>query len=255
MSNLIFESRGTVGVLTLNRPERKNAVSDDMWDELREAFVRFHGDDALRVLVVTGAGDAFCSGADLSGFRSEDDPTARMARINQAAQQLHDLAKPTIAYVNGVAAGAGCNLALGCDIVVASPTARFTEIFVRRGLSVDFGGSYLLPRIVGLQRAQYLALSGDIIDARRAAELGLVAKVAESEDGMDEVLGLAERIAAAAPKAVEATKALLRGGWHASMAEALGAEANSQSVLMVAEDAKEALMAFREKREPRFLGR
>jgi 2-(1,2-epoxy-1,2-dihydrophenyl)acetyl-CoA isomerase len=255
VSNLIVETRGSVSVLTINRPERKNAVNDEMWDELRASFERFDHDDAQRVLVITGAGDAFCSGADLSGFRTEDDPAARMARINRAAQRLHDVAKPTVAYVNGVAAGAGCNLALGCDIAMASPTARFTEIFVRRGLSIDFGGSFLLPRLVGMQRAQYLALSGDIIDASRALEFGLVAKITESDQGLDEVLALAERIATAAPKAVTATKALIREGWHASLSEALAAEANSQSVLMVAEDAREALAAFREKREPRFLGR
>ena len=166
---LTIEDKGTVRWLTLNRPARKNAIPPDGWQTLAHAFTAF-GDSPQRVLVVTGAGGAFCSGADLGDDRVDQTTAERQARlkmVGSAALSLHQLKKPTIAAVDGVAAGAGMNLALGCDVVLASDRARFSEIFVRRGLTVDFGGTWLLPRIVGLQRAKELALSGRMLRRRK----------------------------------------------------------------------------------------
>ena len=148
---LLFDT-STDGVLTmtLNRPEKKNAANHVMWDELLETFRRLRHDAAVRVLVITGAGDGFCSGADLSGGGPARHHLAAMRHIHDIALGLHELPMPTIAKVNGVAAGAGLNMALGCDLIVASDRARFSEIFHRRGLSVDFGGTWLLPRLVGI---------------------------------------------------------------------------------------------------------
>lgn len=150
--------------LTIDRPDRKNAIPFDGWSDLSAEFEAFEG-SGQRVLVVTGAGGEFCAGADLDPSRidrmqSVEDRHARMKVVAAAALALHRLTKPTIAAVDGVAVGAGLNLALGCDVVVATNRARFSEIFVKRGLTVDFGGSWLLPRIVGLQRAKEMALIG-----------------------------------------------------------------------------------------------
>src|SRR5688572_3194657 len=172
------EADGVVTV-TLNRPERKNAINGKMWENLLATFRSAAVDDAVRVVVLTGAGGAFCSGADLSpGGRGDDKhQLGRMRDVADVCLALHHLPKPTIAKVGGVAAGAGCNMALGCDLVVASDEARFSEIFARRGLSIDFGGSWLLPRLVGLHKAKELALFADIISAKEAEEVGLVNRV------------------------------------------------------------------------------
>ena len=162
MTWFLTEDRDMVRTITLNRPERRNAIPPEGWPELRQAFLDFET-SAQRVLVVTGAGGAFSSGADLDPERADRNVVAarrRMKVVGDAASALHRLSKPTLAVVDGVAAGAGMNLALGCDLVIATPRARFSEIFVKRGLTVDFGGSWLLPRIVGLQRAKELALTG-----------------------------------------------------------------------------------------------
>ena len=167
MTWFLTADRDNVRTITLNRPERKNAVPADGWPQLREAFVDFES-STQRVLVVTGAGGAFCSGADLDPERFERNIVAsrrRMKIVGETALALHRLTKPTVAVVDGVAAGAGMNLALGCDLVIATPNARFSEVFVKRGLTLDFGGSWLLPRIVGLQRAKELALTGRMVGA------------------------------------------------------------------------------------------
>src|SRR2546428_9392068 len=168
---LVDRAPNGVVTLTLNRPEKKNAMNRAMFDELLAVFREVDASTTDRVLVITGAGDAFCSGADL-GERGQDTRHGlqRLHWVADIALSLHRLPKPVIAKVNGVAAGAGMNLALGCDLIVASETARFAELFVRRGLSIDFGGSWLLPRLIGMHRAKELALFGDIISAKEAAE-------------------------------------------------------------------------------------
>src|SRR4249920_2532219 len=186
METLIVDRADGVVTVTLNRPEKKNAINGPMWRELIEVFDEVADTASDRVLVIAGAGDGFCSGADLSPGDNPDlggdsggiGSTFRQMRVvGRAALRLHHLPQPTIAAVNGVAAGAGLNMALGCDLIVASEGARFSEIFARRGLTIDFGGSWLLPRLIGMHRAKELAFFADIISAKEAAEFGLVNRV------------------------------------------------------------------------------
>ena len=178
METLIVERSAGILTVTLNRPKRLNAAPMQMWRELTEVFTQARQRPEDRVVVVTGAGGAFCAGADLSDPDLEGSSQASYMRIvGDAALALHRLPQPSIAKVDGVAVGAGCNLAFGCDLVVASSEARFSEIFARRGLSLDFGGTWLLPRRVGLHKAKELAFFGDILSAAEAAEFGLVNRV------------------------------------------------------------------------------
>jgi enoyl-CoA hydratase/carnithine racemase len=169
---LLSEDADGVRTLTLNRPDRKNAINAQLWIELADAL-RAAARDDLRALVIAGAGGAFCSGADIS---TPDDihPRHKLRRLTDVALALHELAIPTIAKVTGVAVGAGWNLALGCDFVVATPESRFCQVFSKRGLSVDLGGSWLLPKLVGLQQAKRLVLLAETIDADEARSMGLV---------------------------------------------------------------------------------
>jgi enoyl-CoA hydratase/carnithine racemase len=245
-----------VVTLTLDRPGKKNAMNATMFNELLAVFREIDASTTDRVLVITGSGDAFCSGADL-GERGRDTrhPLARLHWVADVALALHRLPKPVIAKVNGVAVGAGMNLALASDLIVASETARFSEIFARRGLSIDFGGSWLLPRLVGMHRAKELALLADIISAKEAAELGLVNRVLPPGQLDAFVTDWADRLASGPPIALGLTKRLLTNSFSATMDEALEAEAMAQSVNTGTEDTAEAIRAFLDKREPRFKGR
>ena len=255
METLLVERDGGIVTVTLNRPEKKNAANGRMWDELMAVFAEVGDSDADRALVITGAGGAFCSGADLS---SPDELTrnglARMRHIGAVALALHRLPKPTIAKVHGVAAGAGCNLALGCDLIVASEEARFSEIFARRGLSLDFGGSWLLPRLVGLHKAKELAFFADVIPAAEAERLGLVNRVVPAAELDGFVADWARRLAAGPPMALSMSKTMLNNSLMVSMDQALEDEARSQSVNFGTKDFTEAIRAFLEKRDPNFEG-
>lgn len=248
-----------VFTLTLNRPEKKNAANNQMWEELLVTFRHLKHDASVRVVVVTGAGDAFCSGADLGGDMASAGPRrhqlAAMRHIHDVAIGLHELPMPTVAKVNGVAVGAGLNLALGCDLVVAGDQARFSEIFARRGLSVDFGGTWLLPRLIGLHRAKELAFFAEVIDAAEAERLGLVNRVVPQGELDSFVAGWADRLAAGPPIALAQTKAMLNKSFNASMDEALDLEGWAQTVNLTTADTREAIDAFLAKREPRFEGR
>jgi 2-(1,2-epoxy-1,2-dihydrophenyl)acetyl-CoA isomerase len=257
METILVERAAGIVTVTLNRPEKKNAANATMWDELRETFAEIAVTAADRVVVITGAGDAFCSGADLSAnvTTSDENGMTRMRRIGGTALALHRLAKPTIAKVNGVAAGAGCNLALGCDLVVAADTARFSEIFARRGMSLDFGGSWLLPRLVGLHKAKELALFAEVIGAAEAERLGIVNRVVPAGE-LDEVVDdWAAKLLALPPTALSLTKTMLNNSLAVSMDQALEDEARSQNVNFGTADFREAIAAFLEKRTPTFQGR
>ena len=257
---ILSQNEAGVATLTLNRPRRKNAVPPSMWEALRATFHQVMESDA-RVLVITGAGDAFCAGADLaasgeggSGVTPQN-PMDSMHSVNAAALALHQLPQPTIAKVNGVAVGAGMNLALGCDLIVAGESARFSEIFVKRALSVDFGGTWLLPRIVGLHKAKELALFGDILSAKEAAEIGIANRVVPDDELDAFVDEWAERLAAGPPLAMQLSKRMLSNSFSTSFSEALSSEASSQSVNLVSQDTQEGFRAFLEKRKPVFKGR
>jgi len=253
--DVLLTSRDSgVLTLTLNRPQRRNALNGELWDALREQFTVARDDDEVRALVITGAGGAFCAGADLSGGVATGHPLDRMRKVNEIALLLHELPIPVVAKVDGVAVGAGWNLALGCDMVVATPTARFSQIFAKRGLSLDFGGSWLLPKLVGLQQAKRLALLAEIIDAPEAYRLGLVTWIVEPEEIAGFVTALGKRLASAAPIAIRQSKALLNEGADSTLPAALASEARTQSVNFATADTRAAFAAFNEKREPEFTG-
>jgi 2-(1,2-epoxy-1,2-dihydrophenyl)acetyl-CoA isomerase len=253
---LVDRAPNGVVTVTLNRPEKKNAMNRAMFEELRQVFREVNDSTTDRVLVLTGAGDAFCSGADLAERGTDTrHPLARLHFVADIALALHRIPQPVVAKVDGVAAGAGMNLALGADLIVASEQARFAELFVRRGLSIDFGGSWLLPRLVGLHRAKELALLGDIVSAKEAAELGLVNRVLPATQLDAFVADWANRLASGPPLALAMTKRLLTDSFTASMDEALSAEGLAQTVNVGTRDTAEAIAAFLEKREPRFEGR
>jgi 2-(1,2-epoxy-1,2-dihydrophenyl)acetyl-CoA isomerase len=255
METLLVERDGGIVTVTLTRPEKKNAANGVMWDELLAVFTEVGDAESDRVLVITGAGGAFCSGADLSApDRLTRNGLARMRHIGSVALALHRLPKPTIAKVDGVAAGAGCNLALGCDLIVASESARFSEIFARRGLSLDFGGSWLLPRLVGLHKAKELAFFADVIDASEAHRLGIVNRVVPAGELDAFVDDWARRLAAGPPMALSMTKTMLNNSLMVSMDQALEDEARAQNVNFSTKDAAEAISAFLEKRDPDFQG-
>jgi len=247
----------SIATVTINRPQRKNAVTGDMWAQLAETFRSLSADSDVRCVVITGAGGEFCSGADLSARSASGKQVhqlAAMRHVNDAALSLHRMPQPTIAKVRGVAVGAGCNMALGCDLVVASETARFSEIFAKRGLSVDFGGSWLLPRRVGLHRAKELALFGDIVSAADAREMGLVNRVLPDRELDAFVDGWAKRLAAGPPIALALTKRMLNNAMNVTMEEALDDEGAAQTVNFGTKDTLEAMEAFVQKREPKFKG-
>lgn len=256
---LITESSDGIRRLVIDRPERKNAIPGDGWPLLEDAFARFDESDD-RVLIVTGAGGEFCAGADLDPERfssqmSVTDAHERMKAVAKAATALHRVTKPTIAAVDGVAVGAGMNLALGCDMVIASDRARFSEIFVRRGLTVDFGGTWLLPRIVGLQRAKELALSGRIIDAPEAVALGIAMEMVPPEHLAARAEELARSLLAGAPLAQMFAKQGLDASFESSWAEALSWEGQSQAIAFRTQDVVEGVAAFLQKRDPEWKGR
>lgn len=252
----VLRSTDTDGVrtLTLNRPARKNAINPQLWAELADALRAAARDTDLRALVITGAGGAFCSGADISA--PEDiHPRHKLRRLTEVALALHELTVPTIAKVTGVAVGAGWNLALGCDFVVATPESTFCQVFANRGLSVDLGGSWLLPKLVGLQQAKRLVLLADTIDAEEARSLGLVTWVKPAEEIDAFVDELAGRLAAGPPVALAQSKALLNDGANVTLREALANEARAQPGNFATEDSTEAYAAFAAKRTATFTGR
>ena len=243
-----------IATVTLVNPKRKNAITNPMWGELADAFRWAGGDEDVRVVVITGEGDEFCSGADLSA-PAEIHWLKQLNHINEGVAALHGIGCPTIARVDGIAAGAGMNLALGCDLVIASDRSRFSEIFARRGLSIDYGGSWFLTQRVGLHRAKELALLAPIIDAAEAERIGLVNKVVPADQLDDAVGEWARQLAAGPPVALAQTKKLLDRAASSTLAEALAAEAAAQTVNFGTADTAEAIAAFLQKRTPKFTGR
>ncbi len=261
METLLVERGDGVVTITLNRPQKLNAMTARMWNELIEVLDEIEASRDDRAVIITGAGEGFCSGADLTDTEGNEAAVGgvggtwrRMRLVGAAALRLHDFSKPTIAAVNGVAVGAGLNLALGCDMVIASDRARFSEIFAKRGLAVDYGGSWLLPRLVGMHRAKELVLLAEIIDATEADRIGLVNRVVPHEDLLPTVRDMAARLAALPPLQLAMSKKLLEQSLSVSMAQALEAEGVAQTVSFQSRDTIEAVMAFAQKREPLFTG-
>lgn len=261
---IIVERDNGVVTITFNRPKSKNSVNGVMWVELIEVLneIQHNGDD--RVVVFTGAANEFCSGADLSSMGSRDGQTkARqhghyyysMREVSTAILAIHRLPQPTIAKVRGVAVGVGCNIAFGCDLVVASDNARFSEIFSKRGLSLDGGGSWILPRRVGMHKAKELAFFADILSAEEAERFGLLNRVV-ADDQLDSfVADWCDRLLALPPIALAQSKRMLNNAMQVTMEEALDDEGIAQSVNFSTKDTAEAMAAWMQKRTPTFKGR
>ena len=259
---LLYAIEDGVATLTLNRPERLNALGDTLRDDLHHAMIRASRDPDIRVIVLTGAGKGFCSGGDVKAMNEAKENRAERPLLDRIAPlrdrvllAMRDAPQPIIAAVNGAAAGAGMNIALGCDIRLASTTARFGETFVKRGLHVDWGGTYFLPRLVGMAKACELIFTGEMIDAAEALRLGLVSAVYPPEALMPAVRDLARKIAAGPPIAIRLAKRALYHGEGADLRSALEFETFAQNVCSETEDAKEGIRAFVEKRAPAFRGR
>lgn len=250
---VLSERVGTVLTVTLNRPRVKNAMTTESFELLGDVLRAAVTDDAVRVVVLTGAGGDFCSGADMNGV-PVGHPLTRIRRVSRTAELLYTLPKPVIAKVEGVAVGAGWNLALCCDLVVASSDARFSAIFARRALSVDFGGSWLLPRLAGLQQAKRLAFLAEFVGAEEAQQLGLVTWVVPSDELDAFVDDLAKRVAAMPPLAVAQTKELMNSAAAGTLGQALLDETRAQVVNYASEDALAARRAFQDKTEPVYTG-
>jgi 2-(1,2-epoxy-1,2-dihydrophenyl)acetyl-CoA isomerase len=258
METIEVDRHDGVVTITLNRPSKKNAATVQLWTELLETFRDVSRRTEDRVVVLTGAGGEFCAGADLWEPPSDGPPRhglSSMRHITDVALALHRLPQPTIAKVRGVAVGAGCNLAFGCDLVVAGETARFSEIFSRRGLSLDFGGSWVLPRRVGLHVAKEIAFFGDILSATEAKDFGLVNRVLPDGELDGFVDAWVERLLASPPIALAQTKRLLNNSFAVSMEQALDDEGAAQTINFGTRDTVEAISAFADKREPSFQGR
>ena len=249
-----------VVVLTLDVPDRRNAMTGELTDAWRAAVETIRADPTVRVVVVTGAGSAFCSGGDLSWIGQGSELTVaavrdRMLPFYRTWLGVRALDVPVLAAVNGPAVGAGLCLALACDLRYAATTARFSAPFVRLGMHPGMAATYLLPDVVGPALARELLLTGRTVEAEEALRIGLVSAVHEPDALLPAVLDVAAQIAAAAPLAVRLTTAALAGAGHRSLEESLQWEGLAQPVTMVSDDLREGLAAQAERRPPRFTGR
>lgn len=262
--SILFETRGAVALITLNRPDSLNSFTRAMHEELWAALEQIEADKSMRALVITGAGRGFCAGADLSQFDMEPgpdlvrraDPGPVIEKLfNPTVRKLQALRVPTVAAVNGIAAGAGASLAMTCDLTVAASGASFIQAFSKIGLIPDAGGSWFLVKRLGLARAMGCAMLGDKLSAKDAKEQGMIWEVApEGEDCVEVAMKLAQRLAVMPTKALVETRKLLRAAASRDLDAQLDAERDTQSALGKTHDFMEGVTAFRQKRPPQFKG-
>ncbi|MFS2004980.1 2-(1,2-epoxy-1,2-dihydrophenyl)acetyl-CoA isomerase PaaG [Duganella sp. CT11-25] len=259
--NILFDITDGVATLTLNRPDKLNSFTQAMHEEVRHALHKVGADKSVRVFVLTGAGRGFCAGQDLSDRSVE--PGARPVDLGDSVEKnyaplvlaLRALPMPVICAVNGVAAGAGANIALACDIVLAAKSASFVEVFCKLGLIPDTGGTYFLPRLIGSARAMGLAMLGDKLSAEKAEAWGLIWKAVPDEELAAETQAMARHFASAPTKGLAFTKQALYASPHNTLQQQLTLECGMMSELGRSDDYREGVAAFMEKRAPQFQGK
>ena len=257
----IVERKGGLVIVTLNRPRRKNAISAAMWNELDAIFTEVEVDPTARAMVLTGAEGNFSAGADLSGEESNGltghGPQLvlhEMRIVGRIIGRLQRLPKPTIAAVDGVAVGVALGIALACDLVIATDRARFMEIFVKRGLALDGGTSWTLPRLVGPRRAKQIAFFGDTVDASTALEWGLINEVVGPEALAETAEAWGHRLATGPTTALSLMKSQIDASATSTFEQAMEDEARAQHIVYTTKDMEEGITAYLERREPRFTG-
>jgi enoyl-CoA hydratase/carnithine racemase len=266
-ATILLKKEDWIATITLNRPDRLNAVTSKMAHELLAAIEDVDKDDEVRVLVLTGAGRGFCAGADVGGMTGgtqEGMGTARSAEemrryhsrvVGRICLGLQKLQKPTIAMVNGIAVGGGFDMALACDMRIGSKNTRFRNAFVKIGLFPGWGGTWLYPRVMGLAKALEYLFTGDFLEAEEAEKIGVLNKLVPSEDLERETMGLARKIAQGPPIAIRLMKLQAYKGLQMDLETALEMAAACETITLTSEDHKEGVAAFREKREAQFKGR
>ena len=258
MSMVLSERRGSIAILTLNNPERYNALGGSLLNDLNAALDEVLGEPRARAVVLTGAGKGFCSGAQFGGdtFDAGEGVAERMrGSINPVIEKMRNLPIPVVVAMNGAAAGAGVGIALAGDIVIAARSARFILSFVRLGAALDGGTSLFLQRSIGAARARALALLGEPLAAETAAQWGLIWKAVDDADLLNEAMAVAQKLADGPPVSLGLIKGQIEAAWNSSLATTLDDEASSQARAFVTEDLREGAAAFVQKRPARFTGR
>ena len=259
--NIIFKKNSNIATITLNRPDSLNAIGGTMREDIIDAVQDVKTDKNIRTLVITGAGRAFCAGGNLKEMEKMSSETGQLERrefirntAHRIITEIQCLEKPVIACVNGPAIGAGCNIALACDLRIVSEKAKFGVSFINVGLVSDYGGLYFLPRLVGTAKALELYFTGDIIDSTEAEKIGMVNRVVPHEELERYTYELADKIAKKAPIALGMIKEILHKGLNMDLSTELDLEATAQSICLKTEDHIEGVKAFLEKRSPVFKG-
>ncbi|MBI1892589.1 MAG: enoyl-CoA hydratase [Candidatus Rokubacteria bacterium] len=254
---ILVEKTQAIATVTLNRPEARNALDLTMREELTAAFRDLNADEAVRVVILTGAGGHFCAGGDVKAMRQRltaADGRIRVQKMNEMVMEIVNFQHPVIAMVEGFAVGAGCNLALACDLIIASDRAQFGEVFAKVGLIPDAGGTHFLPRRVGLAKAKELVFSAEVIGAVEAERIGLINRAVPSADLRAVTDDLARKIAEGPPRVLGMAKQLLNRSLETDLGRALELEAFGQGMALEGEEHREGVAAFFEKRPPRFTG-
>lgn len=254
--NILYDVSDRIATITLNRPDAMNATTDELYQEFQDALSNVANDPDVGCVILTGAGRGFCAGADLKARKDDMTPLQRRARhrwiLKDILEPLVRLEKPVIAAINGAAAGAGFNIALACDFVIASEKASFIQAFAKVGLVPDLGGLYLLSRVIGIAKAKELCFTARKVGAEEARAIGIVNHVVPHDSLLDEARAVAATIAKASPTALAMTKTLLNKSSNATLDQMLEFESYAQTVAYLTPEYEEGVQAFREKRAPDF---
>ena len=254
--NLKYETFNKIAIITINRPEKHNAISLKTLDELHEVLENCENDNSLRVLIITGAGGkAFASGSDLGEVKDRDLKKALEPLVHGIAARLERMSKPSIAAINGFCMGGGLEVALGCDLRIATPLSKFATPEGKIGIIPGGGATQRLPRLIGRAWAMEMLLMGETIDAKKACEIGLITRLVESDKLMETAIKMGEKISSYAPLVPQFMKAMIHSGMEGSLVSGLALEKFAQGALCETEDKKEGLNAFLEKRTPKWKGK